>query len=119
VNGDGETSRDFCYVANVVQANLLAGTTSNPGALGQVYNVAYGARTTLLQLFALMLEAAAATRPEAAAMALTHRPFRDGDVRHSLADVSKARELLGYLPSTSVQQGMATCAAWYARRLGG
>jgi UDP-N-acetylglucosamine 4-epimerase len=119
VNGDGETSRDFCFVENVVQANLLAATTANPAALGQVYNVAFGARTTLKQLFELMREQAARTRPAAAALALTHREFRDGDVRHSLADIGKARDLLGYAPSTSVQQGMVGCAEWYAKRLGG
>jgi UDP-N-acetylglucosamine 4-epimerase len=116
VNGDGETSRDFCYVDNVVQANLLAATVTDPAACGQVYNVAYGERTTLSQLFALMRDEAACHAPAAAAARLQHGPFRPGDVRHSLADVSKARRLLGYAPDASVRDGMRRCAAWYAAR---
>jgi UDP-N-acetylglucosamine 4-epimerase len=113
VNGDGETSRDFCNVANVVQANLLAGTTENAAALGKAYNVACGERTTLVQLFEQMRQAATSLRPEAAAVRLTHRPFREGDVRHSLADISLAGELLGYAPEVRVAEGIAACANWY------
>jgi UDP-N-acetylglucosamine 4-epimerase len=114
INGDGETSRDFCYVANVVQANVLAATTANPGALDEVFNVAYGDRTTLNQLFAMIRERVARVRPEAARQEPVRRDFRPGDVRHSLADVGKARRLLGYAPAMSVSQGLDAAAAWYA-----
>ncbi len=119
INGDGETSRDFCYVENVVQANLLAATTERAGALGQVYNVAFGARTTLNELFRRIRDEAARYRPAVASAQPVHGPFRDGDVRHSLADVSKAVELLGYRPTHSVEQGLRLAAAWYATAAGG
>ena len=114
IYGDGETSRDFCYVENVVQANLLAATTARPEAIGQVYNVAFGGRTTLNELFELIRAQVAAIRPEAAAARPAYRDFRPGDVRHSLADVSKAAALLGYRPTHSVREGLAEAAAWYA-----
>ncbi len=117
LNGDGETSRDFSYVANVVQANLLAATTSDPRALGTVYNVACGARTTLLELFHLMREEAARLHPRAAAVELLRRPARAGDIRHSHADVSRARDLLGYAPTHSLREGLARTVAWYHGRL--
>jgi UDP-N-acetylglucosamine 4-epimerase len=115
VNGDGETSRDFCYVENVVQANLLAATTENPEAIGKVYNVAVGDRTTLLQLFEGIRAQVAVYRPEAAGARPVHREARAGDVRHSLADVSRARQLLGYEPAVTVTQGLARAAEWYRR----
>jgi UDP-N-acetylglucosamine 4-epimerase len=115
LNGDGETSRDFCYVANAVQANLLAALTRAPGAVGEVYNVACGARTTLSQLLAMIRGHAAQVRPEAATAFVLRRDFRAGDVPHSLADVSKAARLLGYAPTHSVEDGLAETAAWYAR----
>jgi UDP-N-acetylglucosamine 4-epimerase len=117
INGDGETSRDFCYVANAVQANLLAATTTRADALGEVYNVACGARTTLGELFALVRDEVARLRPEAARARPVHADFRPGDVRHSLADVAKASALLGYRPTHSVAQGLAEAAAWYASAL--
>lgn len=113
VNGDGETSRDFCFVENVVGANLLAATTSNPEALGKVYNVAVGDRTTLLQLFDAIRTQVARFRPEAASTRPVHRQERPGDVRHSLADVSLARRLLGYEPQVKVTEGLARAAEWY------
>jgi UDP-N-acetylglucosamine 4-epimerase len=115
INGDGETSRDFCYVANAVQANVLAALTSRDEAIGQVFNVAFGARTTLNELFGLVRDEVARLRPEAAAARPAYRDFRGGDVRHSLADVSKAARLLGYAPTHSVADGLAEAAAWYAR----
>jgi UDP-N-acetylglucosamine 4-epimerase len=115
VNGDGETSRDFCNVANVVQANLLAATTSNREATGRAYNVACGERTTLVELFGLMRDAAARIQPNSASVTLCHRPFRDGDIRHSLADIAAARDLLGYAPEVKVAAGIAACAPWYQR----
>jgi UDP-N-acetylglucosamine 4-epimerase len=117
IYGDGETSRDFCYVANAVQANLLAATTTRADALGQVYNVACGSRTTLNELFTLIRTQVARFRPEAASARPVHGDFRPGDVRHSLADVSKASGLLGYEPSHSVAEGLAEAAAWYASAL--
>ena len=113
VNGDGETSRDFCYVENVVGANLLAATTANPEAPGKVYNVAVGDRTTLLQLFDAIRAQVNRFRPAAADARPIHRPERAGDVRHSLADVSRARSLLGYDPAVKVVEGLARAAEWY------
>lgn len=126
INGDGETSRDFCFVANAVQANLLAATAAtrptpshaNDGqaaamsALNQVYNVAVGDRTTLNQLFAL-LRMHLAPHGVAATTEPTYRDFRAGDVRHSQADVDKARRLLNYAPSHTLAQGIAQAMPWY------
>jgi UDP-N-acetylglucosamine 4-epimerase len=114
INGDGETSRDFCFVENVVQANLLAATTGDPQALGQAYNVAYGERTTLNQLFELIRERVTEFQPRARDLLPVYRDFRPGDVRHSLADVGKARRLLGYAPTHSVREGLGLTAPWYA-----
>lgn len=113
IYGDGETSRDFCYVANVVQANVLAATVSRAEALGRAYNVACGARTTLNELFSMIRAQVASLRPEAAAAKPVYREFRAGDVRHSLADVSSASTLLGYSADHSVAEGLAKAAAWY------
>lgn len=117
INGDGETSRDFCFVDNVVQANLLAGSTTNVDALGQVYNVAVGDRTSLTQLFQAIRSQVKHFRPEAAKAEPAYREFRDGDVRHSLADVSKAARLLGYRPTINVHAGLSLAAQWYAENL--
>jgi len=114
IDGDGETSRDFCYVENAVQANLLAALTTDPEANAQVYNVAYGIRTTLNELFTRIREQVARFRPEAAAARPRHADFRPGDVRHSLADIGKARRLLGYEPTHDVAAGLAVAADWYA-----
>lgn len=119
INGDGETSRDFCFVENVVQANLLAATTSAAEAVGQVFNVAFGGRTTLNELFRMIRSRVASLRPEAARMEPAHRDFRPGDVRHSLADIGKARRLLAYAPECSVQEGLDRSTGWYAAHLGG
>ena len=113
VFGDGQTSRDFCFVDHVVQANLLAATVEAPEAIHQVYNVAHGERTTLLELFEAMRAEAARLVPAAAGRALEHREFRQGDIRHSLADIGKARRLLGYAPAATVREGLARCAPWY------
>ena len=114
INGDGSTSRDFCHVDNVVQANLLAATVDAPAALGEVYNVAVGERTTLLELFLILRAEVAQQRPEAAGEGPVLRPFRAGDVLHSLADIGKARRLLGYAPLVSARQGLIKTAPWYA-----
>ncbi len=116
VNGDGETSRDFCYIDNVVQANLLA-SFAEGDARNTVYNVAFGQRTTLNELFALIREEVSRHKPEAAAAVPTHRDFRTGDVRHSLADITRARTLLGYDPAFDVRQGLRLAGDWYAAHL--
>jgi UDP-N-acetylglucosamine 4-epimerase len=113
IYGDGETSRDFCYVDNVVQANLLAATTRRADALGRAYNVACGATTTLKELFRLIRGEVARVRPGARTVEPVHRDFRKGDIRHSLADVGLARELLGYVPTHTVAEGLAHAARWY------
>ena len=122
INGDGETSRDFCFIANAVQANLLAATVEpviasearqfmNP-ALNQVYNVAMGDRTTLNELFAL-LRANLAANGVSADTQPVYRDFRAGDVRHSQADISKAQRFLGYAPSHRLAAGIAQAMPWY------
>jgi UDP-N-acetylglucosamine/UDP-N-acetylgalactosamine 4-epimerase len=113
INGDGETSRDFCYVENVVQANLLAATTANPAALNQAYNLAVGERTTLNELFHLLQEGLRKLDPMLPEQRPVYRDFRAGDVRHSLADIGKARRLLGYEPAWRVREGLAMAMEWY------
>jgi UDP-N-acetylglucosamine 4-epimerase len=114
IHGDGETSRDFCYVDNVVQANLLAATSGDPEAPGRVFNVACGARTTLAELFLLIRAEVGRIDPRALARTPVHDAPRAGDVRHSLADIEAARRILGYAPTHGVRQGLASAAAWYA-----
>jgi UDP-N-acetylglucosamine 4-epimerase len=122
INGDGETSRDFCFIANAVQANLLAATVEpviasearqfmNP-ALNQVYNVAVGDRTTLNELFALLRVNLAANGVSADTQPV-YRDFRAGDVRHSQADIGKAQRLLSYAPSHRLAAGIAQAMPWY------
>ena len=114
INGDGQTSRDFCFVANAVQANLLAGTTQDAAAVNQVYNVAVGDQTDLKQLHAMLLAALQQQRPGLAHSVPAHRDFRAGDVRHSRADIAKAARLLGYAPSHDIRAGLVEAARWYA-----
>ena len=116
INGDGETSRDFCFVANAVQANLLAATTENPDAVNQVYNVALNERTSLNRLFELLRDALAGTHPALAGIAPAYRDFRAGDVRHSQADIAKARRLLGYAPTHRLSDGISVAMPWYITR---
>ena len=113
INGDGETSRDFCYVDNAVEANLLAACTDNEAALGQVYNVAFGEITTLNQLFNLIRDQLAQKVQGLKVPDPVYRDFREGDVRYSLADIGKARRLLGYDPQYSVRSGLEIAASWY------
>jgi UDP-N-acetylglucosamine 4-epimerase len=115
--GDGETSRDFCYIDNVVQANLLAATATDVGVTDQVYNVACGESTTLNELFRMIRDGLVAHRPEVGAVEPVYDSFRPGDVRHSLADISKARSRLGYSPRFSVADGLRRVLAWYAGRV--
>jgi UDP-N-acetylglucosamine 4-epimerase len=113
INGDGETSRDFCYIDNTVQANILAATVEDEAALDQVYNVAVGDRTTLNDLYEAIRTGLVARRPALADARPIYRDFRAGDVRHSLADVSKAQRLLGYAPRYRVREGIALALDWY------
>lgn len=117
INGDGETTRDFCFVQNVVQANLLAAATANAQAVNQVYNVAVGGRTTLNQLFEMLRTALAPTHAYVREASPAYGPFRAGDVRHSQADVSKAQTLLGYRPTHTVSQGIEAAIGWYIGHL--
>lgn len=117
INGDGETSRDFCYIANTVQANLLAATAQHPDAANQVYNVAVGDRTTLNDLFEAIRVALAPRFPHLKDFKPSYRDFRAGDVRHSLADISKARTLLGYEPSHRILEGLVEAMDWYVSDL--
>jgi UDP-N-acetylglucosamine/UDP-N-acetylgalactosamine 4-epimerase len=114
INGDGETSRDFCFVDNAVQANLLAATATGEGVTGGVYNVAVGERTTLNELFQLIRDGLVAYAPEIAAATPEYRHFRAGDVRHSQADIDKARTRLGYVPTHTIEQGLQEALGWYA-----
>jgi UDP-N-acetylglucosamine 4-epimerase len=117
INGDGETSRDFCYIANTVQANLLAATAEHPDAANQVYNVAVGDRTTLNDLFEAIRSILEPRFPHLAGFKPIYRDFRAGDVRHSLADVTKARTLLGYEPSHRIRAGLVEAMDWYVNDL--
>lgn len=113
INGDGETSRDFCYVANAVQANLLAATTAVSEAVNQVYNIAVGERTTLNELYEAIRYSLESKFPHVKGFEPSYRDFRAGDVRHSLADISKACTLLGYEPNHRILQGLAEAIDWY------
>ncbi|MCG7967045.1 MAG: NAD-dependent epimerase/dehydratase family protein [Candidatus Thiodiazotropha taylori] len=119
INGDGETSRDFCYIDNAVQANLLAATTTNPDATNQVYNVAVGDRTSLNQLFTKIRDILADRFDYLSDLAPVYRDFRAGDVRHSLANIDKASSLLGYQPSHNIDQGLTEAMSWYVDDLTG
>ena len=117
IYGDGETSRDFCYVQNVVQANILAAYVREPNATGQIYNVAYSDRTSLNLLFERIKAQIAKRGFDTAAVAPIYRDFRRGDGRHSLADIAKAKALLGYSPAYSVQDGLEHAADWYVENV--
>jgi UDP-N-acetylglucosamine 4-epimerase len=116
INGDGETSRDFCYVANAVQANLLAATSSNPEAVNQIYNIAVGDRTTLNELYAQLLSQLLPHNAHLQDAKHVYRDFRAGDVRHSLADISKAVTLLGYVPTQRIGRGLEQAMPWYIKQ---
>ena len=117
INGDGETSRDFCFIANCVEANILAATAQKPEAWNQVYNIAVNMRTSLNELFELIRAEVVRFNPQAAQATALHRDFRAGDVLHSLADISKARTLLGYDPQYDVRAGLQLAGDWYAKNL--
>jgi len=115
INGDGETSRDFCYVDNAVQANLLAAVVDDAAAVNQVYNVAVDDRTTLNHM---LRDAIAARIPSVSAVTPKRLEFRPGDVRHSQADIGKARRLLGYAPTHRLADGIRSSLPWYFARHG-
>lgn len=110
IYGDGKTSRDFCFIANAVQANILAATAENEEAWNNVYNVACGKQTTLEELFAMIRDAVAENSPEATAIEPLYEDFRAGDIRHSLADITKANSLFGYKPQYYVLEGLNVSA---------
>lgn len=117
INGTGETSRDFCYIDNTVQANILAACVRDKQACNQVYNVACGDRTSLNELFELILARALRFADGAESCKPEYRDFRAGDVLHSLADISKAKNLLGYDPEFTVLEGLDEAAQWYIENL--
>lgn len=116
INGDGETSRDFCYVDNAVQANILGAVVDDQNALNQVYNVAVGERTNLNELYRYIYDGISASGIELSSGEAEYLPFRSGDIRHSLADVSKAEKLLAYQASCKVQEGLEKTLKWYISR---
>lgn len=113
VNGDGKTGRDFCYVDNAVQANLLAAVVEQEAAVNQVYNVAVNAQTSLNDVFAMIREMVAAHHPSARAVEPVYREARKGDMKFSRADISKASRLLGYYPVCRVREGLEKTVNWY------
>ena len=117
IYGDGETSRDFCYIDNVVQANLLAATAEDGQAVGQVYNVAVGDQTSLNTLFKSLRGLLTARDPQFECAPPVYLDFRAGDVRYSRADISKARRLLGYQPTIRAHEGLERAIEWYCSRL--
>lgn len=117
VNGDGRQARDFCYIDNVVQANLLAATVEDPDALDQVYNVALGEQTSLNELFDVLRAALAPRLPHLHAVRPVHREPRPGDLPFSRADIAKAERLLGYRPQVRILQGLQRTIDWYAEHL--
>jgi UDP-N-acetylglucosamine 4-epimerase len=115
IHGTGETSRDFCYVANVVQANLLAALVEDEKALGEVYNVALNSRTTLDELFVLLRDRLARDEPRLGRLVPEKLDFRPGDVLHSQADIGKAERLLGYRPTHRIEEGLDEALPWYKK----
>jgi UDP-N-acetylglucosamine 4-epimerase len=118
INGDGTTSRDFCYIENAIQLNLLAATTQNEDATDQVYNCAVGDRTSLNELCEHLRTNLANKFSHLNGFKPTYRDFRAGDVKHSLADISKAKALLGYVPSHHIGDGLKEAMVWYVENIG-
>lgn len=125
INGDGKTSRDFCYIDNVIQANLLAAITgspnnelvSSPDAINQIYNIAVGGRTTLNDLYNILRDSLSKEFDHLRNSSPIYRDFRAGDVRHSQANIDKAKEKLGYEPSHQVKDGLIEAMDWYIKNL--
>ncbi|MDC0443016.1 NAD-dependent epimerase/dehydratase family protein [Gammaproteobacteria bacterium] len=114
INGDGTTSRDFCYVENAVQANILAATSNNVDVLNQIYNIAVGDRTSLNDLHQIITNEIKKCR-NIRDLNPVYRDFRDGDVLHSQADISKAQKLLGYRPTHNIRSGIQSSISWYLK----
>jgi UDP-N-acetylglucosamine 4-epimerase len=115
INGDGSTSRDFTFIDNVIQANILSATSKNPDAINKIYNIAAGERTTLTELFQFISKNVQAAEPGMQPKEAIFRDFRDGDVKHSLADISRAKFYLGYEPTHNVEQGVQAAVDWYLK----
>ena len=115
INGDGETTRDFCFIENAIQANILAATSTNSLALNNIYNIAVGDRTSLNQLYKL-LQKFVKKENKLQHSKVIYRSFRDGDVRHSQADITKAKKLLGYKPTHKVKDGLKATVDWYLNK---
>lgn len=113
INGDGETSRDFTYIDNVIQMNVLAGLTENPEAFGEAFNVAVGGRNTLNELYALINDELKDHIATYETQKPVYRDFRAGDIRHSNADITKARTMVGYAPTHDIYEGMKEAIVWY------
>ena len=113
INGDGETSRDFTYIENVIQANILAGTTDNSEAFGQAFNTAIGGRETLNNLHAAIVKGLKENLPNLKIKDAIYRDFRAGDIRHSNANIEKMKKLLGYEPTHTLEEGLSESIAWY------
>ena len=116
INGDGETSRDFCFIDNTVQANILAATTQDEAAKNQVYNVAVGDRTTLNELYRA-IQVALAENQVNFERDPVYREFRAGDVRHSQASIAKIQQHLGYAPQFKIAEGIQLAMRWYVNNL--
>jgi len=117
INGDGSAARDFCYIDNVVQANLLAATVEDPSALAQAYNIALGDQTSLTELFDLVRDGVGRRYAPARHARAIHREPRRGDLQFSRADISKAERLLGYRPAVRIMEGLEQTIDWYAENL--
>jgi UDP-N-acetylglucosamine/UDP-N-acetylgalactosamine 4-epimerase len=113
INGDGETSRDFCFVANAVQANILSAINQPEAPEHRVFNVAFQQQTSLNQLFQMLQSRVGHLRPKALQVSASTRGFREGDVRHSLADITSAKNLIGYAPEFDLSQGLELAMPWY------
>lgn len=117
INGDGKYSRDFTFVENVVQANILAMETKNSKALNQIYNIAYGERTTIQELAIKLKQKLSAFDPDITHLNILHSEKREGDVPHSLASIDKAKSLLGYQPKFDIDSGLDRSIEWYWQNL--
>ena len=119
IYGDGDTTRDFCYVANAIQANILAALTENPKAQNRIYNVAVGESTSLNRLYEILRSLLGEERPTLRYAQPVYRAFREGDVRHSLADITAAQRLLSYDPTHTIASGLREALSWYVTRFSG
>lgn len=113
INGDGNNTRDFTYIDNVIQMNELAMLTNNPNSINTIYNTAYGECNTLNELIIMLKSCLSTYDPKIATVEIIHGPNRAGDIRHSLASIDKAKELLKYKPKFSMEQGLEKVVAWY------